>query len=181
MRILKNSLLFSVLILFISCTSSDDTIIVDTSASASDLVGTWKLTEESQKGTISTTFNNIPVNGDITSTGKNLNTQIIFTENPNNFTANGSYTDVIKFSIVGQSMAQQEVTIPISDFINQGSWSLNQGILTTTQNNEQLDVRIVELTSNSLIIEIDIEDEQVDYQEFSGTVNTTIKMTFTKQ
>lgn len=181
MRILKNGLLISVLTLFVSCTSSDDTIMIDTSAKSSDLVGTWNLTEEGQEGTVSTTFSGIPVNGTITSTGKDLNTLLTFTENPNNITAAGSYTDVIKFSVVGQSLAEQEIKIPISDFINQGSWSLDQGILTITQNNVQQDVRIVELTSSSLIIEIDIEDEQVDYQDFSGTVNTTIKMIFTKQ
>lgn len=181
MRILKNGLLISVLTLFISCTGSDDTIIIDTSAKSSDLVGTWNLIEEGQEGTVSTTFNSIPVNGTITSTGKDLNTQLTFTENANNITANGSYTDVIKFSVVGQSLAEQEVTIPISDFINQGSWSLDQGILTITQNNVQKEVRISELTSSTLKIEIDIEDEQVEYQDISGTVNTTIKMTFTKQ
>jgi len=180
MRILKNGLLMFVLTLFFSCTSSDDTIIVDTNAKSSDLVGTWNLIEEGQKGTISTTFNGIPVNGDISSTGKDLNTQMTFAENPNNVSAAGSYTDVIKISIVGQSVAEQEITIPFNGFINQGSWSLNQGILTLTQNNVQKDVRIVELTTSSLKMEIDIEDEQVDYQDFSGTVNTTIKMTFTK-
>jgi hypothetical protein len=180
MRILKNGLLLSLLTLFFSCTSSDDTIIVDISAKSSDLVGSWSLIEESQEGRVSTTFNNIPVNGDISSTGKNLNTQLIFTESPNNVTANGSYTDVIKISIVGQSIAEQEVTIPFSDFISQGLWSLNQGILTITQNNVQQEVRISELTASTLKIEIDILDEQVDYQGFSGKVNTTIKMTFTK-
>lgn len=181
MRILKNGILISVLTLFISCTSSDDTIMIDTSAKSSDLVGTWNLIEEGQEGTVSTTFNGIPVNGTISSTGKDLNTLLTFTENPNNISAAGSYTDVIKFSVVGQTLAEQEVTIPISDFINQGSWSLNQGVLTLTQNNVQQDVSIIELTSTSLIIGIDIEDEQVDYQDISGTVNTTIKMTFRKQ
>lgn len=180
MRIIKNGLLLCILTLVFSCTSSDDTFIIDTSAKSSDLEGTWNLTEESQKGTISTTFNSIPVKGDITSVGKDLNTQMTFTESPDNITATGSYTDVIKISIVGQSIAEQEVTIPFNDFINKGSWSLNQGILTITQNNVQEDVRIVELTASLLKIEIDIEDEQVDYQDFSGTVNTTIKMTFTK-
>ena len=180
MRILKNGLLMFVLTLFFSCTSSDDTIMVDTDAKSSDLIGTWNLIEESQEGTISTTFNGIPVNGGISSAGKNLNTQLTFTENPDNVTANGSYTDVINVSVVGQSLAQQEITVPFNDFINQGSWSLNQGILTLTQNNVQKDVRIVELTASTLKIEIDIEDEQVDYQDYSGTVNTTIKMTFTK-
>ena len=180
MRILKNGLSIFVLTLFFSCTSSDDTIIVDTSAKSSDLVGTWSLIEEGQQGSISTTLSGIPVSGTITSVGKDLNTQMTFTENSNNFTATGSYTDVINFSVVGQSLAQQEVTIPISDFINQGSWSLDQGILTITQNNVQKEVRISELTASSLKIEIDIEDEQVDYQEFSGKVNTTVKMTFTK-
>lgn len=181
MRILKNGLFITILALFVSCTGSDDTIIVDTNASPSDLAGTWNLIEESQEGKISTTFNNIPVNGDITSVGKDLDTQLVFTEGPNNFTASGSYTDVISFSIVGQSLAEQEVTIPISDFISQGTWSLSQGILTMIQNSVQQDVRITELTSTSLKIEIDIEDEQVDYQDFSGTVDTTIKMNFTKQ
>jgi len=178
MKSYKQILLLSLTILFISC-SSDDSTPIDINAQEEDLVGTWNLIEESQDGTVSP--NGIPVNGSITSVGKDLNAQIVFTANPNNYTGSGSYTDVIKITAVGQTLAEGELIVPISDIINQGTWSLNAGVLTLTQNGIEQKVNITELTAATLKIEFEIEENNVTYQGFTGDIKSTIKMTFTKQ
>ena len=172
-------LVFSILV--ISC-SDDDITIIDTNDQAEDLVCTWNLTEESQNGTVTTEIvAGVPVNGDITSVGKNLNTQFIFSENPNSFEASGGYTDTIKIAVAGITLAEGDLVVPISELINQGTWAIDQGILSLTQNSIVQNVNITELTSTMLKIEFDIEEDNVTYQSFTGDIQSTIKMTFTKQ
>lgn len=163
-----------------SCTS-DDMASIDTNAQGDDLVGTWNLTEESQGGNISGVFGGIPLSGAITSTGKNFDTQLTLTQNPNNFNSSGNFIDVIKVSAATITLYEGEFVVPINDFINQGIWSVDQGILTLAQNNDTIDVRITELTATTLKMEFDIENYEVTYENNTGTVNSTIKMTFAKQ
>ena len=181
MRILKNVLIVAIVTLFISCTASDDTIMIDANAKSSDLAGTWNLTEESQDGKITMELvPGIPTSGNITSVGKNLDTQITFTENPNFLTATGEFTDAVKVSVLGKVVAEGDLPIRITDLINQGTWSLNEGVITLTQKNIQETINITQLTSTTLKIEIDIKKEGVTYLEYTGDIDTTVKMTFTK-
>lgn len=177
MSITKKIILFVFTLLVISC-SDDDSTTIDTNAQVEDLIGTWNLTEESQDGTVDV---GTPVNGNITSVGKNLDTQFIFTDNPSNFEASGGYTDAIKISVAGITVAEGDVDVPISTLINQGTWAIDQGILSLTQNSIVQTVNITELTSTMLKIEFDIEENDVTFQGFTGDIQSTIKMTFTKQ
>jgi len=178
MKLFKQILLLSLTLLFISCSSEDSTPI-DINAQEEDLVGTWNLIEESQDGIVSP--NDIPVNGSITSVGKDLDAQIAFTANPKNYTGSGSYTDVIKITAVGQTLAEGELIVPISDIINQGTWSLNEGVLSLTENGIVQEVNITELTAATLKVEFEIKVDNVTYQGFTGDIESTIKMTFQKQ
>ena len=174
-------IIFIFSLIVISC-SDDASTIVDTNAQAEDLIGTWNLTEESQDGTVTTeVVAGVPVNGNITSVGKNLNTQFIFTGNPNNFEASGGYTDTIKIAVAGITLFEGDVDVPISELINQGTWAIDQGILSLTQNSVVQTVNITELTPTMLKIEFDIEEDNVTFEDFTGDIQSTIKMTFTKQ
>lgn len=173
----KLALIFSISLFLFSC-SEDDATPIDVNAQEQDLVGTWNLIEESQDGSVSTE-QGIKV-GTITSVGKDMDAQIVFTANPNNFTGSGGYTDVVNVSVVGQTIDEEEVIISINDLINQGTWSINQGVLTLTQNSVEQTVNITELTTTSLKIEFDIEQSGT-LQNFAGTINSTVKMTFSKQ
>lgn len=179
MKLSKFLMLFFLTITIASCTS-DDTDTPETNVQEGDLVGTWNLTEESQDGTISGVFGGIPVTGDITSIGKNFDTQLTISRNPNNFNASGSFTDAITVSAASIVLFEDEFVVPINDLINQGTWSVDQGILKLAQNGDTIDVRIVELTTTTLKLEFDIEDLDVTYDDNTGIVNSTIKMTFTQ-
>jgi hypothetical protein len=177
----KNIIIFVFSMIVVSC-NDDDTSIIDTNAMAEDLIGTWNLTEESQNGKVTTELIvGIPVSGIVTSVGKNLNAQFIFNENPNIYEASGGYTDVIKIAVAGQTLAEGDLEVPISSLIDQGSWSLNQGVLTLSHNGIEQTVNIIELTTTTLIIELDIEEDNITYQGFTGDIESTIKMTFEKQ
>lgn len=177
MKTFKFLTTISFILLFISCTT-DDVNQADTSAQEEDLIGSWNLTEVTQEGTGSTTISGITVNGNITSFGKDIDAQIVFSSDPNSFAGSGGFTDVVTASIATLSLTE-EIQYDTADFINQGTWSLNSGILTLNQSGESLEIRITQLNTSTLKIELDInEDIIVDGTQV--TIDTTVKMSFTK-
>ena len=177
MKVLKNSLLIFITILFISCTSDDSTPI-DTNAQSNDLLGTWKLTEITQEGTTKTELQGVPITAVFSSVGKNINSQLVFTDNPNSFTSSGSYTSVVTITFVGQSTTQ-EIPVDIDDYLNQGTWEFNEGILAVYSNGETQIATITELTNTTLKIEIELNIITVD-QGITNRTQTTAKMTLIK-
>jgi len=180
MRNLKKLIvLFSATLLFLSCDTDDGGSIVDPNAEAKNLIGTWLLVEITQNGTVSTEVQGLPVNGTITSFGKDIDAQIIFSENPDNYVASGGYTDVITVNVLGQIIDEQQ-NISISDILGQGSWTLDQGILTLKQSSDIRAASVIELTTTSLKLELEI-NEQAVLQGITGNIESTLMMTLTKQ
>lgn len=168
-----------VFVFFISSCTSDDTSILDTGAKSSDLVGVWELEEESQEGIASTILGGIPLRGTITSFGKDLSATITLTESPNVLSVTGSYTEVITASFATFSRTE-EIPILLNNELNQGTWSLNQGVISLLGNNETQEINIIQLTSTTLVIEIPII-RNVILEENNVGLDTTVKMTFNKQ
>jgi len=179
MESIKQIVLVLLTFFLISCSSEDSTPI-DINAQEDDLVGAWALTSVTQDGEVSTEVQGITVKGDITSAGKDIDAQIVFTANPNNYSSTGGYTDVINISVIGLSFSEEEVVISVGELLGQGSWSINQGILTLTQNTINQSVNITELTTTSLKLELEIKQD-VEYQGTAFNVNSTVKMTLVKQ
>jgi len=177
MNTLRNCFVATMLILFVSCTNDEDTL-VDVDAEASDLVGTWELIEESQEGKGTATIEGIPITGNITSFAKDIDAQITISENPNTISASGGYTEVITGTFATISRTD-EVPVSLNDEINQGSWSLTNGVLTLTGGGETLDINITELTATTLKVEIDVVRD-VTIDGVVVAIDTTIKMTFSK-
>jgi hypothetical protein len=175
----KIIILFSATLLFISCSTDDDGSTVDPNAQAQNLIGTWLLAEITQDGTVSTDVQGLPVSGTITSFGKDIDAQIIFSENPDNYVTSGGYTDVITVNVLEQ-IFNEEQNISIADILGQGSWSLDQGILTLTQSSDVRAASVIELTTTSLKLEIEI-NEQAVLQGITGNIESTLMMTLTKQ
>ncbi len=178
MKTLKIVSILCFIFLTTACTSDDESPI-DTGAAANDLVGVWQLTEESQDGVGKVTLEGVTINGTITSTSKNLDATLTITENPNTITAAGSYTEVITASFATLSRTE-EVEVNLDNELNQGAWSLNNGVLTLLGGAETLEVNIIQLTSTMLRIEIPIERDVI-IEGTDVSIDTTIKMTFTKQ
>ena len=180
MKSLKNLIvLFSATLLFISCSTNDEESIVDINAEKKNLIGTWLLAEITQDGIVSTDVQGATVNGTITSFGKDIDAQIIFSENPDNYIASGGYTDVITVNVLGRTIDEQQ-HISVADRLGQGSWTLDQGILTLTQNSGARAVSIIESTATRLKLEIEIK-ELATLQGITGTITSTLSMTLNKQ
>lgn len=174
----KIIILFSSVLFIISCTTDEESM-ADTNADAKNLIGTWLLSEITQDGKVETEIQGVPVSGTITSFGKDIDAQVTFTENPDNYTTSGSYTDVITIKALGQTFNEEQL-ISINNILGNGSWTLNQGILTLTHSNDIQAAKIIELTSVTLKLEIEIE-QLAALQGINGTIKSTLEMTLMKQ
>ena len=153
MKILKNFVLILFVLTMVGCSSEDNSPSEPANVEAQMLVGTWKATEITQEGTASTP--GIPVDGSISAFGKDIDATIIFNENPASFSASGGYTNVISVSIVGQAY-MDEIAISISDFLNQGTWTVANGMITLSQGGQQQTVIVTQITASTLKLEFDI-------------------------
>ena len=154
MKVIKLLTIFSFVLFFVSCTS-DDTSSLNTNAKVSDLLGTWTLTEESQEGVASIILQGVPLTGSITSTSKDLDASITFSENPSVLTVVGSYTEIITASFATLTRTE-EIPVVLNNELSQGTWSLSQGVITLSGGNEVQEINIIELTGTTLKIEIPI-------------------------
>lgn len=178
MKRIKLLTVFSFILFFVSCTN-DDMASLDTNAKVSDLLGTWNLTEESQEGVASVILQGLPLTGNITSVSKDLNATITFSENPSVLTVTGSYTEIITATFATLTRTE-EIPVVLNNELSQGTWSLSQGVISLSGGNEMQDIDIIELTSNTLRIEIPIV-RNVILEGNNVGLDTTIKMTFSKQ
>ena len=179
MKNLKKFIALFSIILFISCNNSEDSTPIDTTAQEDDLVGTWSLTEITQDGTATATVQGVPVETNYTSFGKNIDAQIVFTQNPNNFTASGGFTSVVTVTLLGQSTTE-EFPIVIDGVLNQGTWEVNQGVITVTQNSDSQAFNITELTDTRLKLEIELKQD-VPIQGNTFSTKSVAKLTLIKQ
>ena len=157
-------LLVAVTLILVSCSSNDDS----TNANVS-IVGTWELTSFTGSGTGTTTIQMLPVTFNINANSFSENYQLIFTENPNELTSQGTFGLTIQISALGQSMTETiddaESLLPISNTAA-SDWSLSGNQLTLTANGETVSLTVMELTETNLTLRVAI-DEQVDA---NGTV-----------
>ncbi len=178
MKTVKAIITICIVLVIFSCDNTESTPI-DTNAQENDLVGTWSLTEIKQDGTVTTNVQGVPVNANYTSFGKNIDAQVTFSQNPNNFSSSGTFTSVITITLVGQATTR-EVPIVIDDVLSQGTWQVDQGVITLSQNNETQTVNITELTDTSLKFELELQQDVV-IQGVNSTVQTLAKLSFLKQ
>lgn len=157
-------LLLAVTLILTSCSSNDES----TDANAS-IVGTWEMISFNSSGTGTTTIQMLPVTFNINANSFNEDYQLIFTENPNELTPQGTFGLTIEISALGQSMTETiedgESLLPISETAT-SDWSLSGNQLTLMTNGETVILTVTELTETNLTFLVTI-DEQVDV---NGTV-----------
>ena len=177
LAIKKVAVLFIFSLFLLACTldSDSDRIVVNTTADK--LVGSWEMNETSQEGTFTTVVNSIPFKVNFTSYGENITAQVVFTDTPNSVVSSGGFDSVV--TITGLSLTE---TIPVllNDFLVGGTWTVDGGVITISQNNQQVEAYVIELTDTLLKIEVDII-ETLTIQGVTGDVESTSSITFTKQ
>lgn len=161
-------LLLSLAVIFLSCSEDEEPL-----PTSQGMVGTWDMTAVDYTGTSTTTMQGASMTTDYTGTGKEMNVVSTFTENPNTVLTQGSYIIVLKGTSMGQTITEE---VPFDEVVTDGTWTLSGRTLTVTGLNGPEEATILEQTSTSLIMRMDVT-KSVTSQDI--TVSSNIKITFT--
>jgi hypothetical protein len=178
MFIIKKVTVVFVISVFLSACSADsdsDRIVVDTNADK--LEGTWVMNETTQEGTFTTDVQGVPFKVNFTSYGENIAAQVVFTNTPNSIVSSGGFDNVVTIS--GLAITET-IPVQLNDFLTNGTWTVDGGVITISQNNQQVEAFVIELTDTLLKIEVDII-ETLTLQGVTGDVESTASITFAKQ
>ncbi|WP_299761816.1 lipocalin family protein [uncultured Dokdonia sp.] len=167
--------------------SSDDEGGNETSAS---LVGTWAVTSLDYEGTTSFDFLGETVNTSFDGVGQNLDLNFTFTENPNEYTSEGSYDIVLDFTVNGMSETE---TTSIDNLQQEGTWERNGNILSIDGEIIDLDIdipvgdtmgmsdlTILELTDTTLRLGQEV-NEEVTQEGITVSVSVSSVIVFARQ
>ncbi|MEL7005708.1 MAG: lipocalin family protein [Bacteroidota bacterium] len=166
---MKFSKLFFILLavtIFSACSDDEDAPNI----SEDLLVGDWELTDLDYSGTSVLT---VPGLGEgITSTfegtGLNLNLDLTFTTDPNEFITQGDYGVRLVTTIEGQEVVNE---LENADFINNGTWTRDGNILTVTSTlGGPQEATIISVDQNSFTLGYDFEETVTEL----GVTNTTV-------
>ncbi len=162
MKIAKLFLLSLAVVLF-SCGNEDP--------KPDGLIGSWFLTTLDYEGfTTSTAMGNTNFKG----FGKDMDMTMTFSENPNKFTSEGSYTIELTINAPGQTITED---LTYDTALSDGTWAVIGNTLTVTSAGVAQDVTIISQTSTTLELGIDSEESQD--VEGLGSVSTSVQITYT--
>ncbi|MBX2843112.1 MAG: lipocalin family protein [Flammeovirgaceae bacterium] len=114
------------------------------------IIGSWELSEVDYDGTTTTTFNGQSSVINFTGEGKNLNNEIKFTENPNEFTVSGTYDVELKMDYDGTEVISE---INGLSFANSGEWEIDGDKLYITDDVSAIkEATIKELSEEKLVL-----------------------------
>ena len=170
MKIVK-LLLLSLTVIFLSCSEEEDPL-----PTSQGMIGTWTITALEYKGSTTTSFEGGSLKADFTGSGKDMTLTTTFSESPNTVVSAGSYTIVLKTTMMGQT-STDEVTM--YEVLTDGTWALNGRDLTVTNDGFSQKATIVEQNSTNLKIKFDTTQSQSD-QGITVTTNVQGVYTFKK-
>lgn len=157
-------LFLAITTLFISCEKeSTNENVVDQES----IIGTWALKGyDVENGKTSATIEGVPIASDFTITGKNFDTEVVFSDNPKTFMGEGSFTAVITTTYEGESNVAEK---QINNFIGSGEWLVENSTLTANSNGIEIAYKITSLDAQTLVL----EQELTYAQNVMGTIITT--------
>ena len=139
-----NYLLAILLITFATSCSKDD----DKTVQNQDILGVWNMTGvHCNDGVTTTESAGGEISSEYTFYGTDINATATFSENPNEFLSQGTYTEVLTTYINGVEFSSDEYILPYSTI---GTWSINGNVLAISSNMGTLDAEIIELSSTVL-------------------------------
>jgi len=167
-------LLFAVTVILSSCSKDNNEEINATEAS---LIGTWNLTAlETNDGRAVTIIEGESVVSDFTAVGKDFDSVIVFSENPQIVTSEGSYTTVLTTTVMGQTTTQEE---PGENFFESDEWRLDGNLLYFRTGEEEIALTIIALSDSEITLRYTI-DETIDALGTTISVKATYNMTLSK-
>tara|TARA_R110002050_G_scaffold179118_3_gene312387 strand:+ start:21536 stop:22072 length:537 start_codon:yes stop_codon:yes gene_type:complete len=171
----KSLLAFAFIItLFVSCDKEENSENDLTEISAK-IVGDWNLVGyDVVDGLISTSIEGMDFSFPTTITGKEYDASLSFSKTPNKYTSSGSFVVLVEFEIQGQSYSQEET---IEDFIADGEWALEEGLLIVTTEGEEAAYTIKTLTDTSFVLEYNLKlNQEIDGVAFTTTGTYTMTL-----
>jgi hypothetical protein len=159
---------------FSSC--SKDEVGVSNASEAS-ILGSWNLTAlETTDGQSNTNFDGTSIPTTFKAIGKDFNTIVNFSKDPQIVTSEGSYTTVLTTTVMGETTTEEQDG---EDFFESDEWRLDGAILYFGSAEEEVGFTITELTDTKMALRYKI-DETVDFFGVVTTVSATYNMSLTK-
>lgn len=161
-------------IIFTSCSNDEDAV---SDASESEIIGTWNLTAlQTKDGKSNTDFDGTSLATTFTAVGKDFDTVVTISKNPNIVTSEGSYTTTVTTTVMGETTTEEEIG---EDFFESNEWRLDGSILYFGSGEEEIGFTITELTDSQMSLRYEL-DETVDFLGFETSVSATYIMTLSK-
>jgi len=177
----KKIILLAIISVFlISCTKNDNEQIApfDGEVKASDIVGTWTVTEfYTDNGSVDTKVAGVNVTANFKSKGKDFkNAKVIFSQNPDVVVSSGTFTNVTTVSYLAFSETEEKT----ESVLIAGNWSLKNNIVSIGANTTFLDYTIVEFSGNTLKLKYEYDENVEVISGYDGHAKATIHITVTK-
>lgn len=169
-------LLFLTILTFsiLSCSKDDDS--KDTNDTSASLVGTWKATDFSYESTTRVEGQGTTIEQDATGVAKGLDLVIKFSESPKTFNVDSNYILEVTFENGGETTIQEYP----QNYSGTGTWNKEGNTIFITQNSEETEATITELSETTLSY-IAINTQTQTQSGVTTTVETTETFTFVRQ
>ncbi|MCB4808992.1 lipocalin family protein [Tamlana sp. 62-3] len=142
-----------------------------------DLVGTWVAQNIETTGTATFEVLDQNITAPITGEGYDVDFSLTFSENPNNYTTEGSFGLEISITYLFQTMSER---IDDQEFLGSGTWSKDGNVLTIVENGETTVLTISELTNTSLVLTAQ-ETETITEDGITYESEFDLEVSFIKQ
>lgn len=126
---MMKSKFFLLLLLGMFLFSCDDDDSTSSSSTSNDLIGNWEMIGMNYNGTSTSNVSGQSFVTNFRGVGKDFDYTMEFTENPNEFSAEGTYTIALEYIFSGQNFTQD---VPVQVNSTRGDWSLDGMTLTTS-------------------------------------------------
>ncbi|MGQ3678324.1 MULTISPECIES: hypothetical protein [Tenacibaculum] len=146
---------FSISFLLFSCSDSNDLVEI----SNDDLVGKWNLIELTSNVTNKFSYQGNTVKSTTSIYGKNYNFSMTFSDNPNEYSTEGSLTIVTETNTNGEVETQEIESGSIMD-LESGEWEIKGNKLITKNNDVSSEIIIDSYTENKLVLKQKINETQ---------------------
>jgi hypothetical protein len=163
-------LLMITVILFLTGCESNDTPNSLLLLSA-DLIGNWNLTSQTiEDGALTVISDGQTITATYAGYAKDIDVIFSFTETPNEVTLNGRYTLVNTISVLGQDQIEEEEVILSDSEIS--NWSLDNNVLTITEDGIETKFSIDEFSATSIKLKSEIDETETFNNESISTKAT---------
>ncbi|MCK7590568.1 lipocalin family protein [Subsaxibacter sp. CAU 1640] len=149
-----------------SCSSDDSD---DSSDTSGNLLGTWVAVDVDYNGSSTTTFQGQTIPSTFVGEAYDVNYSLVFTENPNELMADGTYSIELTTTSMGQTQVDNLENL---EFATNGTWERSGNELTIVSQGQTRIYTIVELTDSTFKMGIQtVEELSQNGLDYSVTIN----------